>query len=595
MKQKLLIVFLGFALTACANVVKPTTESTERVALSTANDTTNNTGLGQGIVVTANPLASKAGADVLKAGGSAVDAAIAIEAVLSLVEPQSSGLGGGGFMVHFDNQRKKVAVYDGRETAPAAINPTQFLNAEGKSIGFLNAKNSGLSTGVPGMVAMLKLAHDDHGKLPWGPHFDAAKKLATEGFAVSPRLHGMIKRFGKYIPSTQEQGPVDAYRYFFDENGEPLAVGALRDNPDYAKTLSLIANDPAAFYRGEIAKQIVAQTSQLPRAGALTLDDIASYQASKKAAVCSPYKGRKLCGPPPPSSWVAVGEIMGLIEAGNGFDADGAESADNWVAFAEAQRLAYADRDQLVGDSDFVEVPITGMLSPAYWQQRKNQAGAEKASQALSAGDPWSYEPSQKIAYGLDATNDVAGTTHFVVIDPQGNVVSLTASVESIFGSTRMAGGMFLNNQLTDFSFRLKDDTGKPVANRIEAGKRPRSSMSPTIVLDQNNEFVLATGSPGGNSIIAYTAKTLVGVFEWGLTPQQAVELPNMVARGAKVRIEKDRASPSLIEGLKQYGFNVHESAGENSGLSVVYRDEQGKLHTGVDPRREGTAEVVDF
>lgn len=583
MKHKLLIVFLGFALTACASATKP-------IALPTSGSSAS-----QGIVVTANPLASKAGADVLKAGGSAVDAAIAIEAVLSLVEPQSSGLGGGGFMVHYDSETNDVSVYDGRETAPENVDPTQFLNADGKSIGFLNAKNSGLSTGVPGMVAMLKLAHDDHGLLPWGPHFNAAKKLATDGFAVSPRLHGMIKRFGKYIPDTPEKGPTDAYNYFFDENGEPLAVGALRDNPDYAKTLSLLAEDPASFYRGDIATKIVEQTSTLPRAGSLTLADIAAYQPQKRVAVCSPYKGRKLCGPPPPSSWLAVGEIMGLLDAGKGFDAGGAESPSNWVTFAEAQRLAYADRDQLVGDSDFVEVPVAGMLSPAYWKQRANQAGAGLAAEALSAGDPWAYEPKDKVAYGADGTNDVAGTTHFVVIDAQGDVVSLTASVESIFGSTRMAGGMFLNNQLTDFSFRPKDNAGNPVANRIEANKRPRSSMSPTIVLDENDEFVMATGSPGGNSIIAYTAKTLVGVLEWGLSPQQAVELPNMVARGAKVRIEKDRASQDLINGLKQYGFNVHESAGENSGLSVVYRDEDGNLSAGVDPRREGTAEIVNI
>ncbi len=583
MKHKLLIIFLGLLLTACASATKPTVLSTPSVPVT------------EGIVVTANPLASKAGADVLRAGGSAVDAAIAIEAVLSLVEPQSSGLGGGGFMVHYDSQTKDVSVYDGRETAPDNINPTQFLNDDGQSIGYLNAKNSGLSTGVPGMVAMLKLAHDDHGLLPWGPHFDAAKQLAEKGFPVSPRLHGMIKRFGKYIPDTEQKGPTDAYHYFFDEDGEPLAIGAMRDNPDYAKTLSLLAEDPASFYHGVIAEQIVAQTSKQPRAGSLTVADIATYQPQKRVAVCSPYKGRKLCGPPPPSSWLAVGEIMGLIESGIGFDVDGAESAANWVTFAEAQRLAYADRDQLVGDGDFVEVPVAGMLSPAYWKHRVTQAGANLASEALSAGNPWAYESKKQVAYGVDGTDDVAGTTHFVVVDGQGDVVSLTASVESIFGSTRMAGGMFLNNQLTDFSFRQKDKTGQLTANRIEANKRPRSSMSPTIVLDENNDFLMATGSPGGNSIIAYTAKTLVGVFDWGLSPQQAVELPNMVARGAKVRIEKDRASRKLIDGLKQYGFNVHESAGENSGLSVVYRNKDGHLSAGVDPRREGTAERVNF
>jgi len=562
--NKLSIAMLGLALTSCVSGAKVV----DKPQSLTNTKTT-------GMVVTANPHATNAGAAVLKAGGSAVDAAVAIQAVLSLVEPQSSGLGGGGFMVHFDNQTNQVAVYDGRETAPAKINPTQFLNDEGKSIGYLNAKNSGLSTGVPGMVAMLKLAHDDHGKIPWGPHFDAAKELATQGFEVSPRLHYMINRFGKYIPSKPEDGPTDAYNYFFDDNGEPLQVGALRDNPAYAKTLSVIAADPAAFYNGDIAEQIIQQTSTQPRAGSLSLQDIKTYKAQKKTALCAPYSGRQLCGPPPPSSWLAVGEIMGLLSAGKGFEQGGADSPNNWVTFAEAQRLAYADRDQYVGDTEFVKVPVAGMLAPNYWRQRVKEGGVREAGGALKAGDPWAYEPyqpSQKVAYGLDGTNDVAGTTHFVVMDTDGDVVSLTASVESIFGSTRMAGGMFLNNQLTDFSFKPNDDSGKPVAG----------------------EFLMATGSPGGNSIIAYTAKTLVGVLEWGLTPQQAVELPNLVARGSRVRIEKDRASPELIEGLKQYGYKVNESAGENSGLSVIYRDSSGRLLGGVDSRREGTIELVE-
>jgi len=590
--RKLLFILLGFSLTACAS------DGTSHGNVNGPADT----GAGsasavvkQGMVVTANPLASKAGADVLRAGGSAVDAAIAIEAVLSLVEPQSSGLGGGGFMVHYDNQTNAVSVYDGRETAPKGISPTQFLTDEGKSIGYLNAKHSGLSTGVPGIVSMLKLAHQDHGKLRWGSHFDAAKKLAIDGFAVSPRLNYFINRFGKYLPKTEDEGPIDAYQYFFDDNGQPLAVGAIRKNLAYAKTLELLAEDPNSFYQGEIAKQIVEQTSIQPRAGALSVGDMAGFRAQKHTALCSPYKTRTLCGPPPPSSWLAVGEIMGLIEAGDGFKDGGADSAANWVTFAEAQRLAYADRDHYVGDTAFVDVPVSGLLSRQYWQTRVGAAGVAKADAALNAGEPWQFQTEKKVAYGEDNTVDVAGTTHFVVVDGEGDVVSLTASVESIFGSARMAGGMFLNNQLTDFSFRPEDKNGNKVANRIEPEKRPRSSMSPTIVLDQDGEFLMATGSPGGNSIIAYTAKTLVGVFDWGLTPQQAVDLPNLVARGAKVRIEKDRASDNVIEGLKSYGFNVQESAGENSGLSVIYRDKSGRLQGGVDPRREGTIEVVDF
>lgn len=547
------------------------------------------------MVVTANPLASRAGAEILRAGGSAVDAAIAIEAVLSLVEPQSSGLGGGGYMTHFDNASNVVSVYDGRETAPAFATEKMFLNQDGNSIGYLNAKNSGLSTGVPGMVSMLSLAHQDHGKIPWGPHFDRAKQLATDGFEVSPRLQGMIARFGKYIPNTLDQGPLDAYRYFFKENGEPLAAGDLRTNPDYAAALGLIAADPRAFYQGPLAEKIVHQTSQAPRAGSLSLSDLKNYTAKKRQALCTPFKKKLLCGPPPSSSWVAIGQIMGLLENAPAFTDEGANDPQNWALFAEVQRLAYADRDQYVADDEYVEVPLSGMLNPDYLAIRAKLISPAKAIIDVKPGDPWGYQTSEKVAYGIDGTDDQPGTTHFVVVDGDGNVVSMTASVESIFGSTRMAGGMFLNNQLTDFSFKPIDQTGKAVANKVVAKKRPRSSMSPTIVLDENGEFLMASGSPGGNSIIAYTAKTLVGILEWGLSPQQAVNLPNMVARKGKVRIEKSRASAELISGLREFGYEVNESAGENSGLSVVYQHADGRLEGGVDPRREGIIELLEL
>ncbi len=545
------------------------------------------------MVVTANPHATRAGADILRAGGSAVDAAIAIEAVLSLVEPQSSGLGGGGYMVHFNNANNTLDVYDGRETAPANATESMFLRDDGKSIGFLNAKNSGLSTGVPGMVSMLALAHKDHGKLPWGPHFDRARQLARDGFEVSPRLHGMISRFGKYIPSTPEEGPVDAYNYFFHDNGEPLAVGDKLTNADYAETLRIISSDPQAFYRGEIAEKIVEQTSKSPRAGSLSLDDLRNYQAQKRQALCAPFDDKVLCGPPPSSSWVAVAQIMGLLEYAPEFSDKGADDAKNWAIFAEAQRLAYVDRDQYVADNLFADVPLNGLLDRDYLKSRAKLINGQNPIADVVPGDPWAHESKAKVAYGVDGTNDQPGTTHFVVVDGDGNVVSLTASVESIFGTTRMAGGMFLNNQLTDFSFRPVDDSGKAVANKVAPNKRPRSSMSPTIVLDQNGEFLMATGSPGGNSIIAYTVKTLVGVLQWRLSPQQAVDLPNMVARRGKVRIEKARASSELVDGLRNFGYEVNESAGENSGLSVVFRHADGRLEGGVDPRREGVIEVV--
>lgn len=584
---KLLILPLVVLFTACV----ASQPIAERGATSSSTVVTK----AVGMVVTANPHATKVGVEILRAGGSAVDAAIAIESVLSLVEPQSSGLAGGAYMVHFHNEDNVLTVYDGRETAPQSATETMFLKEDGNSIGFINAKNSGLSTGVPGVISMFELAHNDHGKLPWGVNFDRAKQLATDGFAVSPRLKSIIDRFGKYIPKTPEEGPVDARQYFFDDNDKPLEVGDIRTNAAYAKTLGMIARSPKAFYQGEVAKMIVDQVSRAPRAGGLSLDDMANYKAKKRQALCSQYRDKTLCGPLPSSSWVAVGEIMGLLEYAPVFSEGGAEDPRNWSIFAEAQRLAYADRDQYVADSDFVSVPLEGMLNQDYLQRRAKLINPSKAIANVVAGDPWAFQSSDKVAYGEDATVDMAGTTHFVVVDKDGDVVSMTASVESIFGSTRMAGGMFLNNQLTDFSFKPKDATGRDVANKVVHNKRPRSSMSPTIALDKDGEFLMATGSPGGNSIIAYTAKTLVGVFDWNLSPQQAIELPNIVARKGKVRIEKSRASEELINGLRDVGFNVKESAGENSGLSVILKHPDGTLEGGVDPRREGLIEFVEF
>ena len=590
-KRPLLIAGLIY-LSACAQNQSPSIDSSD--SKPSAESTKVQT--SSAMVVTANPHATKAGADVLRAGGSAVDAAIAIEAVLSLVEPQSSGLGGGGFMVHFDNASNRVDVYDGRETAPSNVSADMFLDEKGESIGFLKAKISGLSTGVPGMVAMLNLAHSDHGKLPWGEHFDDAISLAEAGFPVSERLNMWITRMGERIPTTEDLGTLDAANYLLDDNGEPIAVGSIRTNADYANTLRTIAKDPRKFYTDEIAQGIVEQVQKTPRAGNLSLDDISNYKALKKAALCTSIGELQFCGPPPASSWVAVGAISGLLEFAPKFSAAGADDPKNWTIFAEAQRLAYADRDFYVADNEFVDVPLAGMLNKDYLQARASLVSSKQAQVEINPGDPWEYQ-TRAVAQtpGKDATIDAAGTTHFVVVDSDGNVVSMTATVESVFGSTRIVGGMFLNNQLTDFSFKEKDDAGNKIANRIQASKRPRSSMSPTIVLDKDGEFLMATGSPGGNSIIAYTSKTLVGVLNWNLTAQQAVDLPNMVARGNKVRIEKDRASPQLIQGLRNFGYDVQESAGENSGLSVVVRLPDGRLQGGVDPRREGVIEVIEF
>jgi len=573
MQQKLFIIpLLASALIACGSSTLKLTEKPPEV-----------------MVVTANPYATKAGLDVLRRGGSAVDAAVAIEAVLGLVEPQSSGLAGGGFMVHFDAETKTMAVYDGRETAPAGAKPDMFLDENGKRMGFLQAKNSGLSTGAPGILAMLSLAHKEQGTLAWNTLFADAKRLAKEGFEISPRLYGMLERYAKYIPKTEEEGPTEAYHYFFANDGTPLPAGYILSNPAYVESLDIIADDVNEFYQGDIARNIAAMVQQGPRPGRLTAKDIAAYQPVKRQALCQPYREMQICGAPPPSSGMTVGMIMGQLEKGPKFSAKGADDPLNWSLFAQSQQLAYADRDRFVADPDFVSVPIEGMVNEEYLSSRAKLITTDNALSTLEPGDPWAYNPVQQTKVnGIDGTYDVHGTTHFVVVDAQGDVVSMTATVESIFGTTRMVGGMFLNNQLTDFSFLPTDKEGRAIANAVAPGKRPRSSMSPTIVLDKQGKFLMATGSPGGNNIIAYTAKTLVGVFDWGLSPQQAADLPNMVARGETVRLENGLASESLIEAMKNFGFTVDASRGENSGLSIILRKPDGSLQGGVDKRREG-------
>ncbi|WOJ97267.1 gamma-glutamyltransferase family protein [Congregibacter brevis] len=544
---------------------------------------------GDAMVVTANPIATSVGEEILRAGGSAVDAAVAIESILSLVEPQSSGLGGGGFMVYYHAADQSIEVYDGREKAPLGAHSDMFLQEDGTRYGYLEAKNSGLSIGVPGMVSMLDLAHSDRGRLPWGDLLEPAKRLATEGFIPSPRLRSFFEKYGmRLIPTTLEQGPLDAYQYFFDDNG------TMKDrivNIEYADTLDIIAKDPKAFYRGPLAEAMVSAAAHSPRAGTLSLDDLASYSARKLEPLCMDYRELTLCGPPPPSSWVAVGMTLGMLEATNFPTGD--EMTD-WAMFTEAQRLAYADRDFYVADDDAVAVPLSGMLNRDYLAQRAALISPDGAAEKVLEGDPWAFDVERTAALpGRDTTIDYAGTTHFVVVDKWGNAVSMTATVESIFGSTRMAGGMFLNNELTDFAKEPRDADGVLVANHPAPGKRPRSSMSPTIALNSDGSFNMATGSPGGNSIIAYTLKTLVGVIDWELTPQEAVNLPNVVARGDTVRVESARASAEMLESMRAFGFQIKESAGENSGLSVILRHDDGSLEGGVDPRREGTIATI--
>lgn len=530
-------------------------------------------------VAAANPLAVEAGMRVLNAGGSAVDAAVAVQAVLGLVEPQSSGLGGGAFMMVFDAATGEVTSYDGRETAPAAATPELFYE-NGRPLGFGDAVLSGRSTGAPGVVAMLGMAQKAHGRLPWSALFDDAERLARDGFTVSPRLAGMIA-------ATRGQARTRwADAYFTKADGTRHVAGDTLRNPDYARTVAeLAAGGPEAFYRGRIAGEIAATVAEQPRPGALTADDIAAYQPIERGALCRPYRIYVVCVPPPPSSGVAVLQLLAMAERTPDID-DGPDSVAAWTAFAQLQRLMYADRDRYVGDPAFTGVPVQGLLDPAYVASR-----AALAPGLTGAATPG--VPPGGVLGGADATQEPAGTSHFVIVDAAGNAVSMTTTVESVFGSGRMAAGFFLNNQLTDFSFSPTREDGGAAANAVAAGKRPRSSMSPVLVLDREGRLVGAFGSPGGSSILAYNSRALIAVLDWNLPVQQAFALPNLVAKGDGFGADTERFPQALRDGLAANGIELRPNASENSGLhgGIWRRGADGwAWDGGADDRREGVA-----
>jgi gamma-glutamyltranspeptidase / glutathione hydrolase len=527
-------------------------------------------------VAAANPLAAEAGMNVLRRGGSAVDAAIAVEAMLSLVEPQSSGLGGGAFMTYYDARTRSVSVYDGRETAPAGATPEMFLAEGGDPIPFGQAVLSGRATGVPGVLRMLELAHREHGRLAWSSLFGDAERTARDGFVVSPRL-------GRFLgaPYPQLSAP-DVRTYFAEADGTLLDAGDRLRNPAYAGFLRrLAAEGPDALHRGATAARIVARLAAGPRPGSMTLEDLAGYRPVKREPVCRTYRVTLVCVPPPPSSGVGLLQLMAILERTD-IAARGPGDAQAWFLFAEASRLMYADRDRYVGD---VAVPIAGMLDPSYVAGRARLIG-ERAAPPPQPGTP----PGAPAA-ARDSTLEPAGTTHFVVGDARGNVVSMTATVESIFGSGRMVDGFFLNNEMTDFSFQPRDAQGRPAANAVAPGKRPRSSMTPVILLGPDRAFAGAIGSPGGNAILAYVAKALVGLIDWGLPMQEAIALPNLIARGANFTGEVDRFPAGVVVALRARGVTVQAGAGEDSGLHGVYAG-RGRFEGGADPRREGVVRV---
>ncbi|MBD8531284.1 MULTISPECIES: gamma-glutamyltransferase [unclassified Massilia] len=540
------------------------------------------------MVAAANPLAVEAGYEILKQGGTAIDAAIAAQLVLTLVEPQSSGIGGGAFLVHYDG--KKVQAFDGRETAPKAADEHLFQNPDGTPVSRTTGVVGGRSVGAPGVLRMLELAHKQHGKLPWKTLFAPAIRLSERGFAVSPRLNGLLT-WDAHI----RKDPA-ALAYFYDAKGQPWPVGHVLKNPALAKTLREIAAGGAdAFYKGHIARDIAAKVKAHPtNPGLLTAKDIADYRPKVREPVCSDYRVYTVCGMPPPSSGgIAVAQMLGMFETRDMAKlapANGVPGPDAVHLFSEVGRLAYADRNRYAADTDFVPLPGRGLpalIDKAYLAKRAALVGERSMGEA-PAGNPLGLE----VAWGRDNAIETPSTSHLVVVDSHGAGLSMTTTVEDAFGSRQMVDGFILNNQLTDFSFDSKDANG-PIANRVEPGKRPRSAMSPTVVFDKKTgQLVLAVGSPGGPAIINYVAKVLVGTLDWGLNVQQAIALPNFGSRNGPTELEAGRFPQSTVDALKARGHAVRQSE-QNSGLHGIMRlpiHGEPYWFGGADPRREGVA-----
>ena len=536
------------------------------------------------MVAAANPYAAEAGAEILAKGGSAVDAAIAVQAVLTLVEPESSGLAGGAFMLHWTPGNDKPDAYDGRETAPAGATPDMFLGDDKKPLGIIPAILSGRSVGAPGAVALLALAHKEHGKLPWADLFARAIELSENGFTVSDKLAAAIARDPALaiMPGSQD--------YFFktDDSGKrvPVAAGATLKNPALAATLKIIAAEGAdGFYKGPVAQSIVDAVHAAPsRPGTLSMADLAGYEAKHRDALCRPYRVYKVCAMPPPTSGgIATLQILGILEH---FDMGDIEPMSLTAVhfIAEAEKLAYADRGKFLGDPDFVHVPVEALLNTDYLAQR---ASLIDPSQSMKVAKPGTLDDKQADAQGTNVSVAYPSTSHFAIVDAEGGVVSMTTSVEAPFGSHLMAGGMILNNQLTDFSFVPEED-GKPVANAVAPGKRPMSAMDPVIVFDKDGDFYAALGSPGGSRIIGYVTQSLVAVLDWKMDMQSAFDQPRFLDRNGPLEIEEGTALEKLIPDLKALG---HEVLPEkiNSGLHGIRVTPQG-LDGGADPRREGKA-----
>ena len=531
------------------------------------------------MVAAAHPLAAQAGLDILRRGGSALDAAVAAQMMLNLVEPQSSGIGGGAFILYWDAKQNLLYAYDGRETAPAAATPSRFLKSDGSPMAFAEAVVGGRSVGVPGLLRALEMAHQAHGKLPWGEAFRSAIRQAESGFPVSPRLHALLE----FDPALRRDPQARALYYQAD--GKALPVGALLRNPDLAASLRLIAGAGAdAFYRGALAEAIVATIRAHPdNPGDMTQDDLAGYKAAARPPLCGRFRLFRICGFGPPSSGgIATLQILGIIEA-MGPARPGAVTPADIHLFSEAGRLAFADRDSYVADPDYVRVPVDGMVDRAYLAERASLIQPGKSLGIAQPGEP----PGRRGAappFGFGPPE--AGTSHISIVDAEGNALAMTTTIESAFGARLMVGGFLLNNQLTDFSFRPERD-GHAVANRVEPGKRPRSSMAPTIVLDPNGRLYGSIGSPGGSAIINYVARSLWLVLDKGYALQDSFDLPHFGSRNGPTELETG-SPPAWAAALEAMGHKVRMLE-MTSGLHGILRRPQGWIGA-ADPRREGIA-----
>jgi gamma-glutamyltranspeptidase/glutathione hydrolase len=593
----LALMITALTLGACHNASAPTLPTAPESASGYRTDLQTRHA-SRHMAAAANPLAAEAGREMLRRGGSAIDAAIAMQAVLTLVEPQSSGIGGGALIVLWDGQ--SVRTYDGRETAPASATEKLFLQADGQPMPFTQAQIGGRSVGTPGVLRALELAHRKHGRLPWAQLFEPAIHLAEHGFVISPRLHRLIAADSSIRDSAEMTA------YFLNADGSPKASGTLLKNPPLAAALQRIAKEgPDALYRGPIAQEIVTKVQSHANPGSLSLGDLANYSAKERAPLCTDYKRWQVCGMPPPSSGgIAMAQILGTLQALETRDkrwalapmqplktrtAAGFEpTAEAVHLISEAERLAYADRAQYVADSDFVPVPVKGLIDPAYLASRAALVG-EHSMGTAKPGTP----PGIQVAYAPDRSPLRISTSQVVAVDDQGGAVSMTTTIESAFGSHVMVQGFLLNNEMTDFSF-IPEENGQKVANRVEPGKRPRSSMAPTLIFDrQSGEFVASLGSPGGSQIIEYVAKTTVGLLDWQLDAQAAINLPNFGSRNGPTELENGQFSATLIQALKDKGHSVNE-IDMTSGTQAIVRvkDAQGQasLVGGADPRREGEA-----